>query len=106
MISIPIVGKEITQKGIILCHPPTNGKIAVRGYHLYAEDEQKNPHVLVLKDEGTNMICIPTSPNPAATTALFFSEPLYLRNGTSLTVTIVEVPKMAPVKIWGTVWVS
>lgn len=103
MHSFPLVAREITTDGIVICRVQDGQRLGLVGYHLYVEDEQKNPYFIVLKDGSKNLVCIPTSPSPAPV-GVFFSSPLYLSVGASLVAAVTAPIKMLPARIWGTVW--
>lgn len=107
MNSFALVAREVSMHGTVICGVEEGNRLAVIGYHLYCEDEQKNPHHLVIRDGvgGTVLVCVPTTLTPAPV-PVFFSSPLYLSADKALVLSIIDEPKVRPAKVWGTLWVQ
>ena len=112
VLSIPLMAREVTEEGVTVCGVADGRGLGLLGYHLWGEDEAHNPAVLILKEVGGRVLTvIPVAVGAGDSSAsgpvpaVWFGEALMLDRDRGLSLKLEKAPQLAPVRVWGTIWV-
>lgn len=102
VLTVPIIGVDITEGERIWVPPSPGSQITLMGFHLWAQDELHDFQTILLIEEKGVVLAV-AAPSQGGT-PIHLPRGISLEPGMSIIATLTMAPQKAPAMLYGMLW--